>query len=321
MENNNIVDEEFVSLYKELYNENFHELEELRKKEKKKVTILLVVLITSFFSIPIVSVTLGGIGAFMLLAIIIPSMILYKKSESNTGFNGEPKQYNKLYKEKIVGEIIENRFPGSKCLWESGISKSEYSKGGWENFDEFESEDKIIIPLNITNSYGEPLKFEMSEVVTKKYGEDSDGHKTVSTLFSGIAGYVDLPKNIACYVKVVNDEKLKLFGGGKDRIEMDMPEFEKKFDVYTDDDIKTMQILTSDVMDEFLDIVKSFNVRFEFNMINDKMYIRFHTYSMFEANVFEPAMKFETLKEYYCIVKSIIKITENICNKVKSTEL
>ena len=100
-----------------------------------------------------------------------------------------------------------------------------------------------------------------------------------------------------------------------------MVEFEKLFDVQADDKIKTMQILTSDVMADMIDVVKATKIKFEFYLKDDKMYIRFHTGAMFEPDTFGKAMKFEELKRYFDITTLLSKVTTDICKVILETEL
>ena len=45
----------------------------------------------------------------------------------------------------------------------------------------------------------------MSEVHTEDIRRDSDGRTSHVTLFRGLAGYMELPKDIGCYIKVINN--------------------------------------------------------------------------------------------------------------------
>ena len=139
-------------------------------------------------------------------------------------------------------------------------------------------------------------------------------------MFYGLAGYADISKDIGCYLKVIKNE-FNLFGAPKDKIQMDMTEFEKIFDVKTDDRIKAMQILTADIMTELIRLVEITKVKFEFYINHSRMYIRFHTGEVFEPEVFGKAMQYKNLKKYFDIVSSVKNITEHICKVINETEI
>ena len=112
-----------------------------------------------------------------------------------------------------------------------------------------------------------------------------------------------------------------MFGGPKDGLQMDMAEFEKMFDVKTDDRIKAMQILTSDIMTELIDLVRRTKVKFEFYINKDIMHIRFHTGEVFEPEVFGKSMQLDKLRKYCDIISAVKNVIQHICDVIYSTEL
>lgn len=337
---------DFVSLYTKLYNENFEELEKLREKERK-TGIIIFACIFGFvicgmlfpFLMPLLA-----IGMFVaIITIIIVSINKNKqhladiKNEQSVNVVKDKDDvivvkdsrnikvlkkdsYKAVFKEKIIAPILKNINPNFEYTWYKGMDRYEYRKGQWESFDLYDSEDQIIAPISIHGHEEFKAELVISEVHTQNEHTDSDGDTHRTTLFHGLAGYVKLPKDIGTYIKVKRDS-LKLFGGSKQRIEMDMSEFEKIFDVETGDKIKTMQILTADVMADMINIIQISKVKFEFYLNHDMMYIRFHTGELFEPSIFGKSMQFDMLKKYCDITENVIKITEDICNKVMSVEV
>ena len=96
---------------------------------------------------------------------------------------------------------------------------------------------------------------------------------------------------------------------------MDSQEFEKYFDVYGDNKIVVMQLLTSDVMNTMMDFIKQSRIKYEITIKSDEMYIRFHTGNMFEPKLFKSPLDYNMLKEYYDIIKFVLNVTKEI-NKV-----
>jgi len=325
-------DESFADLYTRLYNENFNELENLRSKEKSKSIKIILAMIGVFISFAIFPF-LGIILFILLIAIIIKNSLKDMKKGATIAKthiqNGETvstsilqgeKSYKHVFKEKIITPLIQHVFPNSKYTPFLGIKPSEYMEGHWESYDRYSSEDKIIIDTNLKDEFDNNLQLTIAEVHTENRHEDDEGHVSYSTVFHGLAGTINLPKNIGCYIKVIKNE-FSLFGKAKDKLEMDMTEFEKLFDVKTDDKIKTMQIFTVDIMSELIELVNTSKTKFEFYINHDMMHIRFHTGEVFEPEIFGKSMQLEKFKKYYSIVQAIKNVTEHICNTISGTEI
>ena len=324
--------ESFTELYTRLYNENYNELEKLREKEKKQALKIFGALIGTMVAMGVFP-PLGIILFVVLIVIIIKNSLKNLKKSATTikthMVNGEvvsssilkgEQSYEHVFKEKIITPIIKNSFPDATYTPDYGISAAEYNRGHWESYDRYSSEDKITTSIELEGDNEKKLKFVVAEVLTEDESTDDDGNTTYTTVFNGLAGSVDMPKDVGFYLKVEKN-KLNLFGGPKDRIEMDMTEFEKVFDVKTDDKIKAMQILTVDIMTELIDLVKTSKVKFEFYINHSIMHIRFHTGGMFEPAVFGKSMQLDKLKKCFDKIQAVRNITEHICNVVNETEL
>ena len=337
----------FEELYNQLYEKNFSELEGLRNERKSKTTkyfpwITMILFgffgagICSSFGIPEETYVYWALFAFIILG-FLSMMILFGKgitkwtkeynildekgniNEANLKAGIKKSQpYKYVFKEKIIKPIVECAVEGSLYTPDKGLNEQEYYKV-WEKADVFSSEDEIIMNLDLTNKGSGKLQLIMSEVLTQDE-EIDDGERTYVTRFHGLAGYVHLPKNVGAYIKVMRD-KNKLFKKSKDNVQMDMQEFEKIFDVETNDKIKAVQIFTSDIMTEFVDIVKSFDVEFEIYINYNILHMRFHTGEMFEPQMFGKSMQFEKLKKYYDMVIAIKYITEKICNTINELDI
>ncbi len=324
--------ESFVELYTRLYNENFNDLEALRVKEKSKSIKIILAMIAIFITFPIFPL-LGMVLFIVLIVILIKNNINNFKNSatvvkthmkngetvSSSILQGE-KSYKAVFKEKIITPVIQHVLHDSKYSPFLGIKESEYMRGQWESYDRYSSEDKIITDIVLKEKIDEKMSLTIAEVHTENRHEDDEGHVSYSTVFHGLAGYINLPKDLGCYIKVVKNG-LNLFGGPKDRLEMDMSEFEKMFDVKTDDKIKAMQILTADIMTELIELVKTSKGKFEFYINNDIMHIRFHTGEVFEPEVFGKSMQLDKIRKYCDIVTNVKNVIEHVCNVIFNTEL
>ena len=303
--------ESFSELYARLYNENFEELEALRGKEKKWSLVILMVMAT--FLLSSISPLFSIVGVACITICIIK---LIKKDNLNV--EGEKKTYTEIFKEKIVGPIIENSFGSAKYDAKAGISSFEYNKAGYrERYDRYHSEDLIIAPLNVEGDISTFMT--IAEVHTENEHKDSDGDTTYTTVFQGITSSFVLPKNFENNIYIRSNGRVGNWN--KNKIKMDMPEFEKIFDVEGTDPILAMRILTADVMAEMIDLYEKYKYRFEINILNDKIYMRLRTGPVFEPNVFKKSMEYKQIEKYYLVLKALTSIASHIYDTVLRIEI
>lgn len=306
--------ESFSELYARLYNENFEELESLRAKAKKSSVLLIFVMATIFI--------LASINPIFILLFIVGIFVFIGKSikKSKQGFNvqNREKTYPEVFKEKVVGPLIENVFEQAKYDAKNGISSFDYRKCGFkEYYDRYSSEDLIIAPLKAENNETTFITF--AEVHTQTEHTDDDGHTHYTTVFQGLVGKFLIPKDIGKGIFIRANGRVS--GWNKNKVKMDMSEFEKIFDVESDDKILTMRILTADVMAEMIDLYEKYKYKFEINILNDTIYMRLRTGPMFEPNVFKSSMEYKTIEKYYLVLRALMSIAEHIYDTILKLEV
>lgn len=302
--------ESFGELYARLHRENYAELETLREKTKKSTTGIILATIGTILFI-ILNPIFMFVGIFALIIWIVYSSI--KKGKQNINIEKREKTYSEVFKEKIVGPIIENAFEQAKYTPKSGISRFEYSKAGYkDDIDRYFSEDLVVAPLRVENEVETFITF--SEVHTQKESRDEDGRTTYSTQFHGLAGNFLIPHKLN--KKIYIRSNWKVGNWNKNKVKMDMPEFEKIFDVESDDAILTMRILTADVMSEMIDFYRKYKYRFEISIIDDTVHMRLSTGPMFEPSVFKDSMEYKQLEKYYLVLKALVSIAGHIYDTI-----
>ncbi len=293
----------FNEIYEEIYRNNNDELESVRKENSKKYIFFIAIVIATFFLI----LTRYRIYIFLLYIAFIIVFLKSKKKERN---------YVSEFKEKVIKPFIKNIDSNLEYNPKSGIEPSLYIQGEFEGFDIYRSEDQISGKLD--GKYD----LKMGEVLTEEESVDSEGNRTTYTLFHGIFGFVECAKNITTKLKIHSDKGLlgKVFKG-KTKIEMDSSEFEQYFDVYGENKIIAMQILTSEVMDIMINFRQESKIKYELTIKNNSMYIRFHTGGVFEPKAFKNALDYDTLKRYYDIIDFIFKVSREINKAIENTDI
>ena len=295
--------EEFNLIYDKLYKEHITKLEKLRMKVKG-TTILYNVL----FFVLIVGYLLQDISPIYALIAIVSAfsiMIVYSKNKKNK------QKYAELYKNEIVKNYI--KLINEKLSYIPGIQEGEslqeeFRKSQIETrkFNTFEYDDYIEGELS------ENVYVKMSDINVSNITRDSRGRKQVEEIFSGIFAVTNCKNNINGHIKVSRE---RLFKNKKQRTTMDSEEFEKNFDIYSENKILAMQILTSDVMEKLIDFKNKYDFDFEIVFENNYIYLRFFTGKMFEPKIFGNSMDKKLLYVYYCILDFILVIVNEI-NKV-----
>lgn len=322
----------FDEFYKEIYSKNNKELEnikEFNKQVDKKlmVTTIIIVFITIFIAIaiPIIacyfaersdSIILIMSTAFGLLLIFILALIfiIVKVYPSIT-----KKEYKTVFKDNIIKELV--KYMDNNLDYDLNTGKdpvhlyNSYRKCGFENYNEYDAEDYIEGMLD--GKY----QIRMAEVHTELEKEDIEGNTSRITVFHGIFCNIGNAKNIKTTLKIhINKKKMNMIKNKK-KLEMDSSEFEEYFDVYTDNKIVAMQILTTDVMEMMIEYLKKYKIMYELTIKENQIYIRFHTGEVFEPKMNRKALDYDMLNKYYGILDFILNVTRQINKVIENTDI
>ena len=305
----------FNEIYEQVHKESFKQLEMLRKKKTKKIILLILIVILIIGTVvALVNKTDNyyntrsfDFGIIIYGAIISAIIIVAIANKS---------KYNPTFKEKVIKPFIKNIDENLEYNPKMGIPSVIYRQGEFERYDNYYTEDLI------TGKLDEKYNFQMAEVHTEEESTDADGDTHTYTVFHGLFGNVKCAKNINTTFKVRADKGIlgKLVKG-KAKVEMDSQEFEKYFDVYGDNKIIAMQILTSDVMTTMIEFIKQSKIKYELTIKDEQMYIRFHTGGVFEPRLFKSSLDYDMLKKYYDIIDFVFKVTREINKVIENVDI
>lgn len=292
----------FNDIYEVLYREYNDKLEQIRKDVVKEqiITLIMALVITIILS------KIFHSWIFIVLALVI---VVFRFA-----FSRKSRLYKTIFKGELIKKLVKENDENLDFEPERGIASIIYNKGEFERYDVFKSEDLI------TGKLEGKYKINMAEVHTQDKRKDSDGDTHYVTLFHGLFAEIEIDKIVFGKLKLRKNE-LKLFGGNKERVELDSGEFERLYDVYSTDKIMAMQLLTSDIMQMFIDFKEKYKITPELTLKENKLYIRFGTGNMFEAILMKKALDYTTLLEYYDTIKFTLDITKEFIKNVKETEI
>ncbi len=298
----------FYEIYEQIEDENHEKLEKSRRKTQiiLLIPILVCVAITVLTSLSLRKIRddyiVCSIQMFIIYFIFMIFFILIIVGKS---------KYTPEFKENVIGKFIKNIDENLKYIPKPGISSYVYKVAEFEKFNKFESEDLIIGILD------EKYTLQMSEVKTTWEGDDAS-----FPVFNGLFVNIQCSKNIKTTLKIRSDKWIfgKIFKR-KTKVKMDSQEFEKYFDVYGENKVTTMQILTAEVMSTMIDFIQQSKIKYELTIKDSNIFIRFHTGEVFEPSLFKNSLDYSMLKKYYDIIDFVFKVTREINSVIEKTDI
>lgn len=216
------------------------------------------------------------------------------------------KEYTKKYKEQVIFKFLKQINETFKIYPEKSIDKKEYEKSGFKSGNQITSND--LIEGKLENN----LKVQMADIIVRDKRVNEAGEQTILTLFSGLFVVVELNKSIEKPIKLLADQK-KL---GKRNLKIDHTEFEKHYDIFSENSLQAYQLYTADIMDKILEFKSKNKIYPEIIVNKNKLYIRIAVDGLFEPTLFDFGFDKETLKKYYEIIKLINEISNHLLNTI-----
>lgn len=293
--------EEFERIYKKLYDENNDELEQKRKEYRKMHIIQFIflgLLILSIVIIPFLKDITVEVLYLLMFSVVFFCVLWFISLASIYKYIENYKTY---FKENIISSFI-------KSISEKFIYKYYY-------------EDYTIEEINNVRNQYEEANFNNEKSFGIYYDDYIEGYlhdniyikmidvKEYENKFAGIFAYTVTNNRINDRINIVKNSTVIT---DYSKIKLDSQEFEQYFNVYSENKILAMQLLTSDVMELILDFYKKFNLQFEIVFKDDKIYLRFISGELFEPKIYKRSMERRNLFIYYSILNFVADLTKNI---------
>lgn len=296
---------DFEEIYEEVYQECINDLKEVRSKLGKFVLGIFLVLIVINIIVLIVAEYKSLLTISISLSVLV--LLVFLKNAHQI--------YSKKYKDCVIGNLVKKYNEGLSFDSKSGLAVIDYRMSNFDNtFKEYYSEDRIYGTLE------DGTGIQSSEVTTydvKHYVDSNGENKTEKTqTFRGYYGVVKLEKNPLLEITILGDSITKKYS--KKRVEVDSSEFEKYYDLATNDRVKAMEIFTSDLIEKYIDIMTVNKYLFEVRINNNIMYFRYRCGDVFEAPVFGMGLNKDFVRKYYKLIFYPLEIIEETVKHVYS---
>jgi hypothetical protein len=289
-------DEGFKQLYETRLKPKLEPFELQRKKIAMELFFGITVLIALAIMLLFVALTtnMGGLVLLIfLLIMLIPIFFLgllfyYAVLVS---------RYKTKFKKEVVSHIVtyvdENlTYYPDRMITRAEFQKSLFEKYWWQSIDELNSEDYVEGMLGFT-------AVTFSEIRAKyEFFVDHEGESLHKTIFKGLFFIVDFNKDFEGFVVVLPKRwslsKWFTYNQGYgERVNLGIPEFEKKFIVYSDNQITARDILSTDLMRRLLIFRRQLKKPVYLSFVNGTLYVGISI----DKNLFEPRI-FRTLLDY-----------------------
>ena len=239
---------------------------------------------------------------FYLLIIGLFAILMIIYAIFGKGYNGKAyENYKKLYKKHIVYNTLEKIFDDVK-IYDSGFSEKEIQDSNVVDMGTgFKSEDKF------EGKYKD-VPFAACDVTTWHEEDDDDGGSRTVIDFDGQYYVFEFNKKFKGNVIVTSNYSVST-KKNLETVEMENNEFNKMFNVYTDDQHLAYYILTPQLMEKIMELS---DAAFDFScaFIGNKIHIACsHNVDLFE---FDPYEELNKMKENKDIEKEISMVTQII---------
>ena len=233
------------------------------------------------------------------------------------------KEYYKQFKEQVIREII--RFIDDDLSYSPSekMSQNKFEKCGIfrTGIDRYRGDDYVQGKINSTD-----IEFSEIHAQYKTTTVDSKGRSQTQwhTIFKGLLFSADFNKNFNTTTYVLTDTAEKMFGflgtklqkmnkGRGDLVQLENPEFESEFAVYSGDQIESRYILSPSLMERILAFKKQTKKGIQLSFVDSRLFLTVpYSKDLFEPKLFGDIVNFNHIKEYHNDLSLVIDLIETL---------
>ena len=220
------------------------------------------------------------------------------------------RSYRAEFKEKVIRKIINFIDESLSYNPSEKLSLVEFQKSGIfkTGVDRYKGDDYVHGKIGSTQvEFSEVHAEYKTTTVNSKGRTQTHWH----TIFKGLLFSVDFNKHFNVKTYVLTDTAEKMFGflGKKlqsinfsrdDLINLENPDFEKQFVVYSADQIEARYILSPSLMERILDFKNQTKKNIQMSFVENKLFVVVpYRKNLFEPRLFGDIVDFNHIQEYY----------------------
>ncbi len=235
---------------------------------------------------------------------------------------GHKSKYRKNFKANVVAELVRLYNPEWEYQFDSFISERDYLMSGIfpHHCDRYSGDDLVIGKIEKTDFQFSELHAQYKQVT---YGSKGQRREHWVTIFRGLFMHADFNKNFSGTTYVLPDTAERLFGSfGKSLqklssrgqlIKLENIEFEKRFVVYSSDQVEARYILTPAIMEAMVNLSERASGTTYFSFVGSRVYFaRSFSSELFEPNLFRSGVNYGDLKEMFDLFGLILALIQEL---------
>lgn len=216
----------------------------------------------------------------------------------------------------ILMNKISHDIKGFRYIPDAGLPVQFFEDSGFiRGYDEYCSDNFI------TGKVENGKDFIISEILVKQVILSEDNTRSESILFDGIFGVLDAKKINTFYMDITPDFKNKFANrvfadfkkmlGNKHIVRLENPEFERYFEVFSDNQIEARKIITLEFMEKLLEVRKNVGKNISIIYVGNKIYF------FIQHGVLADTRKLLLFGPSEKVVKETSKLIQNISEAVE----
>ncbi len=190
-------------------------------------------------------------------------------------------------------------------------------------------DDSTLNELGIDEVYSIAYSSQEMGLKAINYTKNSSTYENFSTktmninIHEGVTVGLDTDKSIGAEISVVSNVEGAHYTNGDrlKKIEMDSPEFESMYNLYSDNPVVAVRLITSEML-ELLSRAKMFlGLDIRIRIVNREITLQIPMYDVINVGVLNNNLNKDLLIEYYEIIQIIRKIMLGIYNEIENLEI
>lgn len=224
--------------------------------------------------------------------------------------NAKSQELSYYYKHEVIAKVLQSFCENAVFTPNQGIDKSEFIKSNlFTSPDRYYTEDLIEGKIGKT-------EFCCAEVHAeeRKTRVDSKGRTSQYwvDIFKGFIFIADFHKDFQGHTTVLRNSLLKLNFSGS-RVKLENPDFEKKFDVYSNNQVEARYLLSPSMMERLLALDRQFNKNITISFHNSNIFIAIpESKDHFEASIWKSISDINHLKDDFSTIHALVSIVEEL---------
>lgn len=250
----------------------------------------------------------GWIGAAILAAVAVAAFFL--------SVNAKTAALNAHYKNEVIAALVDAASPGARYAPGEGIGEEVFNRSGLFGVrpDRYHTEDLIEGEIN-----GTAFRFAEVHAEERRTSTDSKGRTRTYwvDIFRGFLFIADFGRPFRGATTVYRNSWIKLRFGTQ-RVKLESPEFEKRFDVYGDDPVEARYLLTPLLMERIVSLDRRFGQGMTLSFRRQEIIVAIaDATDHFEASIWRPVTDRARLEREFRTLRSLCGIVEELKLKAK----